>query len=94
VARRGFHLSREAHDEGQSLFSGDYKEALVTLNRELDKLGVKIPTLFKQYTELCDDQGSFFIDFSVDPDFNHCIDGLILVDMTKIKQTKRQRYIG
>jgi putative hemolysin len=94
VARRGFHLSREAHDEGQSLFSGDYKEALVTLNRELDKLGVKIPTLFKQYTELCDDQGSCFIDFSVDPDFNHCIDGLILVDMTKIKQTKRQRYIG
>jgi putative hemolysin len=94
VAKRGYHLSREVHDEAESWFGGDYKEALVQLNRELDKLGVKLPTLYKQYTELCEPGGSCFIDFSVDPAFNNCIDGLVLVDLTQVKSAKRARYIG
>jgi hypothetical protein len=33
------------------------------------------------------------MDFGVDADFNNCIDGYILVDIRKIKESKRQRYI-
>ena len=34
------------------------------------------------------------MDFGIDPDFNHCIDGLVWVDVSRIKPHKRARYIG
>lgn len=34
------------------------------------------------------------MDFGIDPDFNHCIDGLVWVDVSRIKAHKRARYIG
>jgi hypothetical protein len=39
------------------------------------------------------DNGCHFIDFNVDPAFNQCIDGLIMVEIDKITPKKRQRYI-
>lgn len=63
------------------------------MNSELKKLGVKVPTLYKQYVELCVDKGCHFIDFNIDPDFNNCIDSLIMVEVDKIAPKKRQRYI-
>ncbi|MCK5121085.1 MAG: GNAT family N-acetyltransferase, partial [Methylococcales bacterium] len=71
----------------------DYKTSYKLLNSELKKLGVKVPTLYKQYVELCTDKGCHFIGFNVDPDFNNCIDSLIMVDLDKITEKKRQRYI-
>ena len=38
--------------------------------------------------------GVQFMDFGIDPDFNHCIDGLVWVDVSRIKPHKRARYIG
>ncbi len=35
-----------------------------------------------------------FIDFGSDPDFNNCVDGLVLVDLTYLKANRYQRYIG
>ncbi|MFI3215913.1 MAG: lysophospholipid acyltransferase family protein, partial [Methylococcales bacterium] len=64
---RGFGLNDFTHD-----YSSSYK----ILNSELKKLGVKVPTLYKQYSELCIEGGCHFIDFNVDADFNDCIDGL------------------
>ena len=32
--------------------------------------------------------------FNIDPDFNYCIDSLILVDLAKIKEKRKLRYIG
>ena len=34
------------------------------------------------------------MDFGIDPDFNHCIDGLVWVDVSRIKPHKRARHIG
>lgn len=35
-----------------------------------------------------------FMDFGIDPAFNHCIDGLVWVEVSRIKAHKRARYIG
>jgi hypothetical protein len=56
-------------------------------------MGCSVPTLFKQYSELCEPGGLVFLDFGVDAGFGECIDGLVMVDISKIKQKKRDRYI-
>ena len=48
----------------------------------------------KQYSEVCEPGGVQFIDFGSDPDFNNCVDGLVLVDLTYLKANRYQRYIG
>lgn len=89
-ARQPFELS----DKYDNFFTGDYKANFKKLNFFLDSLNVKVPTLYKHYSELCDNNGSHFIDFSIDPDFSNCIDGLILVSLDEIKPKKLKRYIG
>jgi hypothetical protein len=42
---------------------------------------------------LCVDDGCHFIAFNTDPDFNNCIDSLVMVEIDKIAPKKRQRYI-
>lgn len=76
------------------LFSGEYKTEFKKLKLFLDALNVKVPTLYKQYSELCDNKGTHFIDFSIDPDFNFCIDGLVMVSLDELKAKKIKRYIG
>jgi len=72
----------------------DYKPAFSELKRNLDKLGVRVPTLYKQYVELCHPGGCKFLDFNKDENFSDCIDALILVDLEKVKVKKRDRYIN
>ncbi len=43
---------------------------------------------------MCEPGGVQFIDFGSDPDFNNCVDGLVLVDLTYLKANRYQRYIG
>lgn len=71
----------------------DYKKAYGILKDKLDELGVRVPTLYKQYTELCHPGGCRFLDFNVDPDFSDVIDAMILVSIDQVKDKKRQRYI-
>ena len=56
-------------------------------------MGSSIPTLYKQYTELCLPGGTFFLDFNVDRQFGDCIDGLVVIDTQLLKPAKRRRYI-
>ncbi|BCN94272.1 acyltransferase [Thiomicrorhabdus immobilis] len=91
---RPVELSKNNQQIAQEIFSGDYKESYKKLNALLDLDGVKVPTLFKQYTEVADDKGCRFIDFSIDPEFNDCIDALILVELDKLKPKKRERYLN
>lgn len=72
----------------------DYQKDLARLKNILGNMGCSIPTLYKQYSELCEPGGVRFIDFGVDPDFNNCIDGLVLVDLQKLKESRYQRYIA
>ena len=48
---------------------------------------------YKQYTELCEPGGGRFLAFGVDPDFSDSIDGLIEVDLQRIRSKKRARYL-
>ncbi len=94
LAKRPFLLSRSAQTLAHSLFTADYKSDFKKLNGLLTQLGVRVPTLYKQYSELCTENGCQFLSFSCDPDFNHCIDALILVEVNKIAARKRTRYMG
>jgi putative hemolysin len=72
----------------------DYKNDFKELKNQLKSMDQSVPTLYKQYTELCEDGGIEFHGFNVDPQFSNCIDGFILVEIDKIKETKRKRYMG
>ena len=88
-------LDQEALNNMDRMFSGDnYKADFRVLKEQLEFLGVSVPTLYKQYSELCEEGGVRFLDFGVDADFNYCIDGLVLVDIEFVKAKKRKRYIG
>ncbi|MBN2866740.1 MAG: lysophospholipid acyltransferase family protein [Thiotrichales bacterium] len=94
TAKRPIRLSKENQKIAQHLFNGEYKASYKKLNALLDAEGVKVPTLFKQYAEVCDDKGCTFIDFSTDPNFNDCIDALIWVELDKLTPKKRARYLN
>ena len=64
------------------------------MRAELLAMGVKIPTLYKQYTELCEPEAVRFLAFGVDPDFNNSLDGLIELDIHGMKPQKYERYFG
>lgn len=72
----------------------DSDMAFKVLRQNLDALGSRVPTLYKQYTELCEPGGARFLAFGVDPGFNHAIDGLIEIDLQAMRPAKRQRYLG
>jgi len=94
-ARKPYVLSDDENVELARIFdAGNYRDDFRTLKEMLTHYNVSVPTLFKQYSELCEDGGSTFIDFNVDPDFGHCIDGLVLVDVSRIKASKWKRYVG
>ena len=94
-AKSPYRLSEYVQNEFKNLFNGDnYNEDFRLLKDYLKALDVSVPTLYKQYSELCDEGGVEFMDFGIDTDFNNCIDGYILVDIRKIKEVKRQRYIN
>lgn len=94
-AKSPYLLSDYVRAEFTMLFSGnDYAEDFKRLKDYLKAFDVSVPTLYKQYSELCEEGGVQFMDFGIDTDFNSCIDGYILVDIRKIKEAKRQRYIN
>jgi putative hemolysin len=75
-------------------FTGDdYRVDFTKLKHLLSNMGMAVPTLFKQYTETYEDGGVHFVDFNIDPSFNHCVDGLVVADLSKLKPKKRARYM-
>lgn len=84
-----------SHDDLAKEFCGDdYRRDFKQLKQLLANMGVAVPPLYKQYSELCTPGGVQFLDFNVDPDFGSCIDGLVVVDLAKLKEKKRRRYMG
>jgi len=93
-ANRPYILSRNTKDEFKKIFEGqEYPEAFRTLKSFLKGLEVSVPTLYKQYGDLFEKDGVFFSDFGVDPAFNNAIDGYLLVELDKLKDEKRKRYL-
>lgn len=70
-----------------------YKKDFSFLKSFLANQHLAIPTLYKQYFNVCEDDGVCVVDFNIDPEFSHCVDGLIIADMHKLKKNKRERYM-
>jgi len=93
-ARTPYRLSDEAIAGMQVNFPGeDSKRDYITLKSRLRHLGCSVPTLFKQYGELCEEGGVRILDFNIDPDFSNCVDGLVVLDLHALKPARRKRYI-
>ncbi|MGE6334677.1 lysophospholipid acyltransferase family protein [Stenotrophomonas sp. NPDC077659] len=71
----------------------DAGAAFDVLKANLATLGTGVPTLYRQYIDLCEPGGARFLAFGVDPDFSDSIDGLIEVDLQAIRPNKRKRYL-
>ncbi len=71
----------------------EQKLAQKLLLKAMREAGVKLPVLFKQYTDLCQQGGVGFINFATDPTFNHCVDGLIWLELEEMKSQKKAKYI-
>lgn len=71
----------------------DAETGFRVLKANLDVLGAVVPTLYKQYTELCEPGGARFLAFGIDPAFSDAIDGLIEVDLQRMRPKKAQRYL-
>lgn len=93
-ARSPFHLSDHVNAEFAEIFLGvDYDQDFRVLKDYLKTFDVAVPMLYKQYSELCEPGGAQFIDFGIDVEFNNCVDGYIMVEINRIKEAKRNRYI-
>lgn len=71
----------------------DAATAFGVLKANLAAHGAAVPMLYKQYTDLCEPGGARFLAFGVDPAFSDSIDGLIEVDLQRIRPHKRKRYL-
>jgi putative hemolysin len=92
VSKRPYQASSPSALEN---FSGDnYYEDFRRLKNMLSNMNCNVPTLYKQYSELCETGGVQFADFGYDPEFNNCIDGLIIVDTSKLKPVRYERYVA
>lgn len=74
--------------------SDDYADDILHLKHFLAHQGAAIPTLYKQYADLCEKGGVRFLGFNVDADFANAVDGLVMVDIHRLKAHKRKRYLG
>lgn len=94
VSRNRYILSRSRQAELAEIFTQDeYKKDFKALKQNLRHLGFSVPTLYKQYTDLCVEGGVSFLDFGIDEDFGNCTDGFLLLRISHIKKAKRARYI-
>jgi putative hemolysin len=84
-----------ARDAEAAWYGRDAREGMNALKRELATLTVSLPVLYRQYVDLVEPEegGVRFLDFGIDPGFGNCVDGLIRVDLARLKLGKRQRYI-
>lgn len=95
VARNPFVVSAQVEAEASAAWSGRTQaEALAHLRERLDGMGAQLPVLYKQYADVCEPDGVRFLAFGVDPAFGGCVDGLVRLDLTRLRPAKRSRYLG
>ena len=81
-------------DDLEFIFDGNNApDDFKVLREQLNYYGVTVPTLYKQYADLCEEGGISFMGYNIDKDFGNCVDSFILVEIDKIKEIKRNRYI-
>lgn len=71
----------------------DREQAFNYVQSTFADAGYKVPALFKHYAAVYEEGGYRLLAFSVDSAFGHCVDGLFIGDLWKMKAKKRQRYL-
>lgn len=95
AARQPFRVSAGVDADVQAALGGLAADAgLDWLDRQLDALGVSLPVLYRQYVGLVEPDGVQFLDFGEDPGFSGCVDGLVMLELARLKPAKRTRYLG
>lgn len=94
IPRSPFKLQAIYHTLATGFKGNDYKADFINLKSWLAEQGLSVPALYKQYVDICEHDGVQFAGFNVDPDFSNCIDGLVIVDLVRLKPKKRERYLG
>ncbi len=93
-SKNRFLVDLETENEFSQIFKGENaKLDYVILKNLLRQMNCSVPVLYKHYSDLCDEGGVVFADFGVDVRFANCIDGLIIVDLHKIKEVKKNKFI-
>jgi putative hemolysin len=94
-ARQPFKVSPDVLEGVRRELEGlDSVSGLGRLRNHLDALGVSLPVLYRQYVDLMEPDGVQFLDFGEDPSFSGCVDGLVMLDLARLKPAKRARYLG
>jgi hypothetical protein len=65
-------------------------ESVDELVRDIEADRLSMPVLLRQYLRL----NGVLLGFTVDPDFGDVLDGLILVDLTRVQPRILTRYMG
>lgn len=77
------------------IFSGESQtEDFLILKKELSKFGLSVPILLRKYVDICDYGGVSFLSFGIDSSFNDSIDALVLMDLSKVKSSFKERYLS
>jgi putative hemolysin len=94
-ARNPFVVSAATAGLAASAWAGrNLSDGLGILKDRLAGLDCQLPTLYRQYVDLCEPDGVCFLAFGTDPAFGHCVDGLIRLDLERLKDAKRARYLA
>lgn len=92
-AKLPYQYSNNINDIKEIFNLDDRKKDFKLLKSTLSNMNCAVPTLYKQYSDIAEDGGVKFLDFNVDPNFADCVDSFILVEVDKIKEAPRKRYI-
>jgi putative hemolysin len=93
--RTPFTISDEIKEKLNIEFFGiDRDEDFKALKHYLALKGLKVPTLYKHYSQTTEHTGVTFCAFNRDPDFSDCVDGFVIADLTLLKPKKKARYLG
>ena len=79
-------MSRSVDIEAGAAWSGrSIGEGLGVLKQRLASMQAQLPTLYRQYADLCEPDGVRFLAFGVDPAFGGCVDGLVRLDLARMR---------
>lgn len=95
TAHHPYNLSADKVQQLDGEFGDRDREQAFEFMQELFSVhNRKLPVLFKQYCAVYEEGGFQALVFSRDPDFGDCLDGMCMGDLTKLKVSRRKRYIG